>query len=68
MMYSGSLHLYDSGFHFFQRHKVFLAALLIFQHIVLAGVVVHNAFQGVGVVIIAGLHAHHAHRNVGAVV
>ena len=29
---------------------------------------VHNAFQGVGVVIIAGLHAHHAHCDVGAVV
>ena len=32
---SGSLHLYDSGFHFFQRHKVLLAALLVLQHIVL---------------------------------
>ena len=29
---------------------------------------VHDVFQGVGVVIVAGLHAHHAHCDVGAVV
>ena len=57
-----------SGFHFFPRNKVGLAALLVFQHVVLGGVVVHEALEGVGVVVLAGIHADQAGSNVGAVI
>ena len=57
-----------SGFHFFQRNKVGLAALLVFQHVILGRVVVHDALEGVGVVILAALHADHTHGHIGAVV
>ena len=55
-------------FHGFQRHKVVLAALFVMERVFLGGVVVHQALQGVGVVVVALVHADQTGRDVGAVV
>ena len=55
-------------FHGFQRHKVVLAALFVMERVFLGGVVVHQALQGVGVVVLALIHADQTGRDVGAVV
>ena len=57
-----------SGFHFFQRNKIGLAALLVFQHVILGGVVVHDALEGMGVVVLTGIHANKTRGNIRAVI
>ena len=55
-------------FHSGQRGQVLLAALLVHEGVFLAGVVVHQALEGVGIVVIALAGAHQTGRHVGAVV
>ena len=57
-----------SGFHFFQRNKVGLAALLVFQHVILGGIVMHDALEGMGVVVLTGIHANKTRGNIRAVI